>query len=510
MLVKLSFKLTHLQINLISLFLVSTWIAALLIITIGYRETRFGLLALGGIAGLVVAVTIFKWPQIGVYLLVISVFTNASTILTDQGLPGINKPLTALVFLTIMVKRFSARTPLLPLRGAERFFLAYGGVWLASIVVAKDQAIVIDRVIDFIKDFAILLCVVYVLSERPDGWKRLIWLIIISAGVLAGLGAYQALTGNTHQTFFGFSKYVIAQIVEGSEDSGRLNGPLDDPNFWGQTLVSILPLALYRLLDEQKIILKIIAALSALFIALAILNTYSRGAFMAMMLVLLLVAIERRIKFSLIVSIIPAVFLIMQFLPAGFTDRLQTLSIFTNEDSNVQSEVSFRGRSSEMMSGLNMFADHPFLGVGVGNYIQHYQKYASRLGLEYRTEGRRAHSTYLEIAAETGLPGLITFGGLFLSVFLNLAQTRRKLRILPDYPRWSTWISGLQIGISAYLFTSTFLHGDYIRYLWLLVTLSVALFHLADHLVVNQKTIQTRSIPWSGSQTQPTTSWMGY
>jgi O-antigen ligase len=409
-----------------------------------------------------------------------------------------------------MIKRFSTRAPFLPLRRTELFFLAYGAVWFATFFIAKDQDIVIEKVIDFVKDFAILLCVVYTLYTQPDWWRRLIWLIIISAGILACLGTYQALTGNINQTFFGFSKLVIAQIVEGAKDGGRLAGPLDDPNFWGQTLVSIFPLALYRMMNEQKIILKLTAAASALFMALAILNTYSRGAFMVMMLVLLLVAIERRVKFSLIIPVVPAIFLVMQFLPAGFTDRLQTLSMFTSEDSHVQSEISFRGRSSEMTSGLNMFADHPFLGVGVGNYIQYYQQYASRLGLEYRTEGRRAHSTYLEIAAETGLPGLITFAGLFISVFAGLAQTRRKLRTLPNYQHLISWITPLQIGIGAYLTTSIFLHGDYIRYLWLLVTLSVAMMHLADHLVSTQKPPIIDSLPPVNIATPPPNLWVGY
>jgi hypothetical protein len=36
--------------------------------------------------------------------------------------------------------------------------------------------------------------------------------------------------------------------------------------------------------------------------------------------------------------------------------------------------------------------------------------------------------------------------------------------------------------VIAYLTSSIFLHGDYIRYLWLFVALGVAMIHLSDYL----------------------------
>jgi O-antigen ligase len=170
-------------------------------------------------------------------------------------------------------------------------------------------------------------------------------------------------------------------------------------------------------------------------------------------------------------------------LPSGYTERLSTLTIFTENDQTVHSEDSLRGRTSEILTGVNMFLDHPILGVGVNNYVVHYQDYASRLGLEYRSQDRQAHSLYVEVAAETGIVGLVVAGGIFLSLFYSLTQASNKLKVLPDVDSWKTWISSLQIGLAAYLTTSIFLHGDYIRYLWLIVALSIAMIHLADYLV---------------------------
>jgi O-antigen ligase len=360
--------------------------------------------------------------------------------------------------------------------------LAFGGAWLASAFVAQDRSEALNQVIDFAKDFVILLCVVYSLEARPTSWKRAVWLIILTAAALAGLGTYQVLTGDTGHTFFGFSKFIQAQIVQNVDDA-RLVGPIDDPNFYGQALAAVLPLAIYRLLDERRLGLKLVAGMASLLLVFAVINTYSRGAFVATVLVLIFIALERRVNFSLLLLVAVAALAIIPFLPSRFTDRLETLSIFTRDDATLYSEISFRGRASEMLAGVNMFVDHPFLGVGIGNYPLNYQDYAGRLGLEYRSEEREAHSLYLEIAAETGLFGIFTFAGLFASLLVGLTQARKKLnRLGKKFESWNTWITSLQLSVAAYFTSSIFLHGDYIRYLWLLVALGVAMIHLADSL----------------------------
>ncbi|MBI1879543.1 MAG: O-antigen ligase family protein [Chloroflexi bacterium] len=493
---KLPFKLTSPQANAISLLLVGAVMAALLVIGIGYRGTPIGLLMFGGLAAISLAVGIFVRPELGAFILVVSVYNNMLSVVIDQGFPGINKPLIALVFLGVMAHLLvSLKFP--RFRHIEWLLLAYGGVWLISIFVAQDQEAATKMVTDeFLKDFVIMLCIIYTLESKPTGWKWAVWLVVLSAAVLAALGTYQVLSDNTDQTFFGFSKFLEAQIVQNAADGNRLIGPLSDPNYYGQILVAALPLALYRILDEKKLALKLVATLSALLLVFAVLNTYSRGAFLGMMVVLGLIAIERRVNLWLILLFISATLVMRPFLPAGFSERLETLSLFTNDNASVRSEVSFKGRSSEMQAGLQMFADHPILGVGIANYAVNYQDYASRIGLEHRTEDRQAHSLYLEIAAETGLLGIVTFSALFVSWMVGLHQARRKLKILSDYPHWSTWITSIQMSIAAYLTTSIFLHNDYIRYLWLLIALGIALIHLADNLA---KEAQTQPLPVEAS-----------
>jgi O-antigen ligase len=485
---KLLFKLTSFQVNLLSFGLAGVISAVLLIVGIGYRDTTVGLMILALMVASGVGAAIFLNPHWGAYILIASIFSNVSAILTEQGLPGINKPLVALVFLGIMANRFFIRRqPLTPLKRTELFLLAYGGVWLISAFVAQDRGIVLGKVVDFGKDFLIVLCIIYSLESRPGSWKNAMWLITLLVGFLAGLGAYQTITGNHTQTFFGFSKVVQAQIIKTAEDAGRLTGPIDDPNFWGQILVLVMPLAIYRVLKEKDLVLRLLAGLSAFFIAIAIIGTFSRGAFLALILSVVLIALQQRVRYSVIFVVAVTVLLVMPFLPKGFSDRMGTLTIFTSSNASVHSEVSFQGRTSELLAAVGMFSDHPILGVGAGNYVVHYQDYASRLGLERRTEDRQAHSLYLEIAAETGLLGLTVFFALITSLMVSLNQTRQQLKLLGKDEKWSPWIISLQIGIIAYLTSSIFLHGDYIRYLWLPIGMGAVIIHVVYNVIKKQE-----------------------
>lgn len=453
----------------------------LLTLLVKYRDTPLPLYLLGGTLALVLAIIIVAYPEIGTYVLVVTVFTNLSDVLKELGFPSINKPLVVLIAISILVsfvvhKNLGRHTLIRP-SATEWFMLAYGATWMLSVLFAAEQDRALSKFSDFVKDYVILLCVVYSLKSLTT-WKQALWLILISTAILAFLGGYQALTGNFSQTFLGFS--IVN--TQDADLKGRFAGPIGDPNFYGQVLAAVLPLAVYQAMDEKKPLIRIIAAGFGLIIAFAIFNTYSRGAFLAMVVVLFLIALERRVKFSYLVVIGLSTFLLMSVLPAGYTERVRSiLALNPTDERSIHTDSSFRGRSSEMLAGLLMFAEHPFLGVGAGNAMYHYQEYASRIGLEDRTAERKTHSIYIEIAAETGLAGLITFGGLFSTLYWGLAQARRKLRRIGE-KQIADWVMALQMGITSYLITSMFLHGDYIRYLWLLVALGVSVMHIVKRL----------------------------
>jgi O-antigen ligase len=67
-------------------------------------------------------------------------------------------------------------------------------------------------------------------------------------------------------------------------------------------------------------------------------------------------------------------------------------------------------------TGLKMFKDHPFTGVGDNEITQVYKMYKP---VEHHGEGAHLHSNYMMILATTGIFGFIAYIGFFILIFLK-------------------------------------------------------------------------------------------
>jgi O-antigen ligase len=168
---------------------------------------------------------------------------------------------------------------------------------------------------------------------------------------------------------------------------------------------------------------------------LIILLTQSRGAFLGLLVGFgppLLTRLRKRP--SLMAPVLAVLALIAVLVPAVSWHRLATLTTLTSEENSAQAHQdrtlltredkfiliagdSARQRFEILKTGLHIAASHPVLGVGIGGYREANARVAPQLG------ERDAHNTYVRLAAEMGLPGLLLWLGLVGSV---LAQARRR------------------------------------------------------------------------------------
>ena len=92
-------------------------------------------------------------------------------------------------------------------------------------------------------------------------------------------------------------------------------------------------------------------------------------------------------------------------------------------------ETSLRERFDVWAAGLQIFADHPWLGVGLGNFPHIIGQYNPAYAGVY------SHNTYLAVLAELGLMGLILFLGLCLQIWRALGERGPHLHpLLPPHP----------------------------------------------------------------------------
>jgi O-antigen ligase len=447
---------------------------------------QYGTWVIAGVMGIGVTLAVVVRPHYGVYLLVLFVYTNLSTLLMDAfGLPSMNKILVALIFVSVIATQIIMRRKPLVFRSSEAMVLLYIVVTSVSTILGSGaNAESFDEIIDVFKDFIIIFIVVQLTHEEVI-WRRAQWILIISAMLLSSLTWYQFITGDYANTFYGLATSRVDSVNEdGVEwvDIQRVGGPVGDPNYYAQILVMVLPLSIYRTISQKQSSRRLMAAFCTLLIAGAIVFTYSRATLVVVVLVALLIVLERRINVYKVFAWLLVLFVLaIPVLPKGYTDRMLTI-LGVAESAESQEDVSTKGRMSEAIVAIQMFRDNPVFGIGYSQYESNYQDYSARLGLDDRTEERQAHNLYLEILAETGVIGMAAFILMIFVIFNSLNQARHQLNQV-GRSDLVPWLLALQFGLMAYLLNSIFLHDSFARYLRLSIAMALSATALADALM---------------------------
>jgi len=491
-----SFSTTHVKTQKTSaavFLLLALFLAALAAAAISFGGTAIKMYVLGGVIGIFAAVFVFRYPEWGAYLLIFSVFSNLSDLFTESGLPSINQPLIALVLVCILANHLlrTGRIMQLPrLTILEWSLLLYFAVIVLTVFIAADRWTALELIIRFAKDIVILFSVISALNTEKK-LKTGFWVIMGTVSFLSLLGILQNISGNDQLTFLGLSKMsVLGQTTDTGET--RYGGPMGLPNIWGQVLVAAFPLLLYRILYEPKRWLRLAGILGGSFTLIAILLTNSRGAFVTLVVILPLIALEIRARFPTIMLAAGILLILVLLLPASYKNRLTNLSALfpTISESDITGDEAVTGRTSTMLTGLAMFRDNPFLGVGVGNFGVRFWDYATDIGLESGlgytetlTIDRKPHSLYIEVLAETGLFGVLTFGSFFTLLIAALVRYRKDKVIRQSLSGLSTWLPASLMAILAYLISGTFLHGLLtFRFLWIIVGLTLSGLQISRNL----------------------------
>jgi O-antigen ligase len=309
------------------------------------------------------------------------------------------------------------------------------------------------------------------LLDTRRATSRAIYALVAAGAAIAALNCLQFSTSSWESSYLGFAG-VRYQNLYGHVDGFRAIGPVNDPNYHAQFLLPLLVLALERTWNAAGRE-RAAAALAGFALAPALALTYSRGALLAIA-ALLPVAIVAAVRWR-----VPALGLALTLGMAGTAVAAapellaRTRTFVVAEPEQALDDGAVRGRLSENLSALQMFADHPWNGVGLGSFPRRYHEYASRLGLDTRPR-RSAHNLYLEVAAETGLLGLLGFMTLLGGVLGNVVRTHRAL--IEEYcVDGARRVVGVAMALAAYFTTALFLHMTYRSMFWVWVALGFAL-----------------------------------
>ncbi len=436
------------------------------------------LLLIAALLGLNATFILFQRPTWGLYALIFITYSRLSDVLVNyHGLPSLFKIFVPLLGVVILSQWVAHRTPPTGWQRPLLWMVGYVLVGCSALLYARDQVLASEGVETLLKDVAVALIIV-VLLQRGVQLRAAVWSLIAVGILLGSLSVYQQITGAYTNDFWGFAQATVEHIV-GDLNHFRTAGPLT-PNFYALILVALVPLALDRFWHEERLVLRLLAGLAVAVCLLSILFTFSRGGFLALIVVLGLMLVRYRPRPLTLVVTGSLLVLLLLLAPANYQERMLTMieALPLLGEGQVLDEVSFRGRLSEVTVAAQMFADHPFLGVGYDNFDVYYLDYSQYLGLDTRREERQAHSLFLEIAAETGLFGILTF----LLLLTGLAHSiRRARRIFQESGQQTSiyLVDALAISMIGYLTGSLFLHAAFPRYFWLLAALILALPRVA-------------------------------
>lgn len=174
------------------------------------------------------------------------------------------------------------------------------------------------------------------------------------------------------------------------------------PLSWGNfAAVILLFVIIYLFWGNVSRYQKIFLIFFGLILTLNIIFTQARGAWVGLLVALIVLGGLKGKKF-LLISII-ALLLIFSLLPDTYTDRF--ISSF-NIEYNLKTNRSNSVRIALWQTSLKMLRDNPINGVGYDNYKDAYLD-------NYTIEGVRAfdhaHNNLLNFSAELGLLGLFSF-----------------------------------------------------------------------------------------------------
>lgn len=443
------------------------------------------------IIAVIYTLVIFKWPNIGLLSLIIVVYSNVSEVgVRFHDMPSILQILVPFLIIVLIGLKLVRTDYEFKFQFNFLIFLllVYSSIIFISTLYAYDTEAADAKIYQFLKGFLILILVINLLNTR-ETLKQSIWCLVIVGAFLGTVSCYQVFTSSFGDDLGGFGRIKYA-FIAGDVWLPRITGPLSDPNYYAQILLVLVPVVFFRLWDEQSLKLKLLSGYSLISILTTIYFTYSRAAIIVLIVEFIFIVLIKRINLKYILIGLVALFLSALFLiPEKYTERLSSLEqlIFDEEINeisedkeikNIHIDSSFQQRILYMQTAWVMFSDHPYTGVGIGNYGSHYNTYSEEVGsivssYEHFDKTRFPHNLYLEIGAESGLFGLFIFLAIIFFTFLYLLSAYINFKQVKDITSAGIALS-LIIGLLGYLMSSLFLHGEYIRYLLLLVAFAIA------------------------------------
>lgn len=331
-----------------------------------------------------------------------------------------------------------------------------------SVVFAVNSSIAIDPFLFYLR-MVVMSLLIPLLIETPAQLARLLLVIALSMGVLA-------------------SKFGLFGIISGGvRFSGGYGGLLSDNNSMALAFVMGLALCWHLRSTVTARWLKL-AMLGMVGLAMAgAIMTYSRGAALSLAAVLLYTAFTSRRRVATLVVMVALCFPAFYLVRESYVDRLSTM----------KSGEAGGNRLDNYRAAVQMWLDHPILGVGYGKENQ------QRLLAGYTDRDEETeiviHDTYLQMLVDSGIFALLIYLLLLFGTIFRMGRLARQSR--ESHPDIASRARAIQIALIGFAIGGTFLSRIDFDLTYILCMCAATLLQLEPEEVRETSNSESAQVP---------------
>ena len=347
------------------------------------------------------------------------------------SLAGMQIMLGSVIFLTLVIHLFRKEQPV-----KDHPFYLFAGLYilvsLSSLLRSRDIGQTLLSMLN--NDWVILTIPLLASLNLSPRWRqRGLNLLILSAVLAAIYGIFQFFTGSDlirNRALGQFGSYYRAVGAYGSFLSYAGN----------QLMVLACAYAAF-LFPAQSRTVRISYLAAAGIIFLSIIASQSRSSWLALPVIVILglLTVNRKQLIYISGSLVILVLAVVIFIP-DLQSRFMSIFNFAQNET----------RLNLWRTSAAIISDHPVLGIGSGTFNDYLEIY--RVPGFYDARGH-AHNDYLNKAVINGLPGLITWIGMWIAWFYYMV---RAYKILPQQDEDRKIILGSILAISGILVAALF------------------------------------------------------
>jgi putative inorganic carbon (hco3(-)) transporter len=406
------------------------------------------------------AVPAFPFRMLCVFLLIVIV--RPTDFISVLG----SLPLALLAFVGMLAAWFlSGRFTLTLPHATNKFALALLVAMILSTPFSYWRGLSTVVTVEYAKTVAFMIVLVNLVTDWT-AITRVLWLLVPAHSLHAAMLVRTYLNGN---------------LTRGRA-VGAAGGVFGDPNDLALSFVIMLPITLWLFTYSRHAVARLLCVAMLLLFVAGVIASQSRGGLLGLSVVGVLMIYGSRYRVPMATAAVALGLLIVVAAPPQTWERYSTIKDYDHEE-------SAQNRLYLWQAGLQMWADHPVIGVGPGAFSIAY-------GLEYlhSTAPTRAwfqaHNAVVQVASELGTLGLIAWAGMIAAGFIALREARHLL--MPFVSTDMDALPRIQLGVAlrsalvGYLVCALFLSRAYDWLLAILLALDVCYWRIAGAWAAQQ------------------------